>query len=1254
MLSHKKLPLNIRKFEQKFIDNDISEHQEELDSYISATTNSNVSTLDKFLSRPEFIASEHDERTNIFIPGKARYCIPESNIATFFLLLEQVRRDGISLIFAEKQEEKSSGILIDVDIFYKAHVTESKIDYSLLHSIVSGLMKVIEDIFDLTPLKQLTPKIQIAITKRPKPVTREHNGQTIMSEGFHILIPAIKISRASKHFLIKRLMSTCIIDKRVEQLKEYLIDEKYNYVDEASRYVPVFFVGCKRDPKKTPYELFAVFDYQFATELNDYPNISENRELSDRNPNCVVVYEFSLNYEVPNGYIKKIHVLPNMKYAGEIEAYSHSNRPQDIEEELKLSGSMSLSKLNDPEFEFIKSLLDILHPARAQDHDPWLEVMMILSNIGERVKSLAEYFSRKCPEKFRQMGMAGFESLWLNLTTKAKTLPPGKKKGLGTLIWLAKADNPKRYEEVVKRNILKTINTIAYKRSVSGEFEHADIAEVLYQMFGNKYATDRVNGEKKLSWFEFITPGDNMKKGEVFKYHMDTSPRSLERYISEVLVQIFERIHDDMHESRHNLKDVKSKAHTVPSSGASVNGDAASIMTDTEFERLQARKDEIRKGLLRTIKNLKKDNFINSTINRCLVKFEKRGFADQLDQDDNIMGVGNGVLLFHESGKVELLQTQHDYKISLFTPVDYVPFDPKKPHTKHLLKAIRSMVKDDEPDTFEFLMCALASALTGFKKEAFLIFLLGTGREGKSTLMQLWRAVLGQYGRKLPIALLVGMRAKGESANPAMMDMENKRGVSYQEPGQTDKLNAPVAKENTGGEKATGRGLFQSQREFEPKCVHLIPTNYLVDITDTDDAIWRRIKVIRLQIKFFNKNDTKYNPNDPYHRLADPQADRFDKDPEYLSAFLSILVYYWQVFQIKYGGKLVNIPHPHIEYETAKYRTAKDSIDEFITRRMVRVPDRQMGVGQKGPHIERMKAIIDKYVQWMDSQAKWCAKSLIESSIENSKIGKMLDQDRVSKYLKGFRFLGPTEPKQDDESYVYDVTFNELLGDEYETKNWKEERESLNKGDKVADLTALLEQPLKNFSESDKKSSVSGEDVKVAPPPDEKTKAELIDNAIKSNILSDAAKAALASEKKLKTVKPESIEEFYTRICAEYDSNDMLQKIEGKAKQLDDTEKQFVDELMTYERNSRRNEMKATTESYKQFQMAEKEKRRNILENISAPSRIVEMSAINTEIYNVSSLSNDLDGVIRLANESDMRLLDMDEEFVFPDIPDKP
>ena len=1190
----KKLPLNIRNTGS--IDEDFERHNDELNNYLASTTNANITQLEKFLSRPEFIAGENDNN-NIFIPGKSRYIIPELELNKFFILLENVRRDGISMIFAEKQDEKASGIVIDVDIFYVPKITESKIDDHLLRDCVSILMRAIEDIFDLTPLKQITKRIPIAITKRDKPVTRDHNGSTVMSEGFHILIPSIKISRPSKHFLINRIIKTGIFEKRInEALGAFLIDEKYACIDEGSRYVPVYFVGCKRDPKKPPYELFAVYDYYFS---NDYsgPTLVENKDVNDNNQSCIIVQELSVNYEVPpemNGIIKKVSIMPNVKYSAEIDSYKVQNRQQDVEEEIKLSGEMSLMSLHDPEFVFIRSLLDILSSFRSQVYSHWIEVLMILASISDKLKPLGEYFSRKSPEQFLKTGIAGFETVWNSMHAKSRTLPTGKRKGIRTLIWLAKQDNPKRFDEVMKRSILQIIHKTAYKQTVNGDFEHVEISDILYHMFSNKYFSDKKPGERKLSWYEFVIPGEHMEKGEIFKYRCDDTPRSLELYMSSVLVNIFEKIYQDLHESRHTVNesaDVKEPPNA-------------------EAEKIQKRKHEIMKGIGKTIRNLKKDGNICSIIRRATTKFEKRGFASQMDQDENILGVGNGVLVFNPSGSIELLQTQHDYMISMFTTVDYKVFDPRDPYTKHLLKALRSMFRDDESDSHLWLMCALASALVGTKKEPFIIMLLGTGREGKSTLMEMWRAALGQYGVKLPIGILVGERSKSEAANPAAMSMENKRAASYQEPDQKDRMNISAMKEQTGGEKVTGRALFQGQREFEPKCVHICPTNYLIDISTTDDATWRRLKVIKLMIKFFNANDSKYDPTNPYHRVSDPHADRFSKDPEFLSAFLSIMAYYWQILNIKYDGKLVNIPHPHIEYETAKYRTSKDSIDEFITRNMIRTPPKLTEMnGERKPHIERISVIIDTYGKWMESQARWYAKGYVESSLENSKIGKMLEQDRVSKYIKGFRFLRPDEQKNADEEYIFDISFGDLLAGDYK---------------KMANINA------------------KNEEVKTPDVVDEKAKTQLED-AIKTEMLSDTARATLKLGNKIKDIEVETIEQYYERITLEHDQRVLTAPLEKRAKSLEDQENKFVEEIINYDNYKRKVEIRATEEEGRKFRMQSKKATENAFNTMSADPNIVE----GISLPPLEELANNTSGkpVIITPSESDSNLLDSDSMF---------
>jgi phage/plasmid-associated DNA primase len=1173
----KLLPLKIE-IKEDILDEEILDHKNEIENNIALSTSSNIANLYNFLSTPAYILTNKNDETNIFIPGKARYKIPENDVYKFFYLLEKVRREGISLIYAERQE-KYSGIILDIDIYYKPSVKESKITSNLFRDIASILMKSINTYFDLSPLQEVTDKIPIAFTKRRFPVSKEHGTNTVMSEGFHILIPSIKITKEAKTFLINNLVNAGHIQKRInEVVGNYLIEELYQPIDLNSKHIPAYFVGCKRDPKKPPYELHAVYDYYFGSE-NTVPCIDTNITINDNNQTCILTHELSLNYEVvgSHGIIKKREIQCFDKYLNEINSFKSSSYAiKDIDGETRLSNEISMMNIYDPDFAFVKSLIDILNTERAVEFSSWREVCMALAGTSEKLKPLAEYFSRKAPEKFEKLGTDGFNRFWETITLKSSVLPLGKKKTIGTIKWLAKKDNAKRFDEVIKRNIYKIIHSIAFKSSVNGVFGHADIMEVIYNMFSNKYFTDRPPGERKPVWYEFIVPGENMEKGEVFKFHMTDTPNSLILYISKVLVEIFEKIYSDIYEVRHNVTKPK---------------DSEAPPTDEEFERRQRRKIEVGKGILKTIKNLKTYGFINNVISLSMAKFEKRGFAAQMDQDENILGVGNGVLLFHESGKVELIQSHHEYKVSMFTAIDWYEFNPKNPTTKHLLKAIRSMFRDDDPDSHEFLLCALASALTGHRKEPFIIMLLGTGREGKSTLMELWRSVLGKYGVKLPIGIIVGERSRSESANPAAMSMENKRAASYQEPDQKDRVNVSAAKELTGGEKQTGRGLFQSQREFEPRCVHIIPTNYLIDINTTDDATWRRIKVIRLQIKFFHENDSKYNPEDPFHRKADPYAEQFSKSEEFLRAFLSILVYYWQVLKIKYNGKLVNIPHPHIEFETAKYRISKDSIDEFISRRLVRVIQKEGDL----PCIERMKDIIDKYEDWMRVQSRWFAKGLTESSFDNSKIGRLFEQDRISKFIKGYKFLRAHENKSENEEYVFDITLGNIMADEYGA-------EKINKN------------PINKDAE--------------------------VDKAIATGMINKTGKEIVESAKSIKNIKIETIDAYYDRIVREHERGELLDRINKSAKQLDSIEEEFIKSLQRIDNQPYK---MATAAAANEYNQVKKMQERSIIDNQKAePNEIIDVQPVSNKLYK----RTDLDSYKSEISDTDKNYL-LDEELLF-------
>ena len=72
------------------------------------------------------------------------------------------------------------------------------------------------------------------------------------------------------------------------------------------------------------------------------------------------------------------------------------------------------------------------------------------------------------------------------------------------------------------------------------------------------------------------------------------------------------------------------------------------------------------------------------------------------------------------------------------------------------------------------------------KQEKFHIW-TGSGGNGKSKLIELFKYGFGDYCCKLPVTLLTQQRARAEGANPALVRTKGKRFAVLQEPEKGEK-----------------------------------------------------------------------------------------------------------------------------------------------------------------------------------------------------------------------------------------------------------------------------------------------------------------------------------------------------------------------------------------------------------------------------------------------------------------------------------
>ena len=972
------------------IESEIDPIEADVNYNIQSVQSSDLRDLNDFFSDKKMINASNDPTTNI-INRQALKCynVPEKKLPKMFKLLEICRRNKQRMMFTEKQQDPS-GIMLDFDIYQETEADQ--ITNEILHLLCHKIIELLTKILNFKDKKK--EMFYIGVTRRPKITFCED--KECYKDGFHLIIPSIKVSKGIKRLLINKLLESEALDQIMADVQPANIkihNDKYqhkHFLDQMSAVVPTFFIGSSTKKGHAPYTLTHIYEVIANFETKSII-LSKNDDIL-KSKSFNVCHEFSLNYECPNGTIHKIAYDIIDKYITEVNGL---NKPSKNEEELQKNfGDLSIHSLHDIQINEIKDVLDMLAPERYERYEPWYNVLCALANGSPSYKTLAEYFSRKS-KKFK---MPDFEKFWI-LSLKG---PAKNRKGfsIGSIYYWAKIDNPEKYDEFRKGKADNVLYSMVYESYKEGILNHADIADLVFRVLPIKYITDRPKQGKKRIWYEFIEEEDRHVDGELFKWRAweDEQPVQLSLYISSRLPNLFEK----------TLGRVKKNYEKSA-------GDIMSKYYKKVLDNFKA-----------TMRKLGDKTFKRNVIDEAALKFSQCGFADQLDKDPLVRGVQNGVLKLGDGHKyAQLIQGVHTYKVSKYTDVTYEPFDPFDKITKTILITLRSMFPDAESDTFDFIMSFLASTLDGNPKESMIMLMIGKGSNGKSALVELHKSAIGElYGVKMQTSFLTAKNGAPDAATPAIMQLKDAKFAYYSETNKHEVLNAARMKEITGQETLTGRRLNENLINFKPKCHHLVLSNNDFDIISHDHGTWRRVVYIPLKIKFVDTNNEIYDPSDPYQRIANPDVvDVWPTQPEVQSRYLGFMVWLHYWLYNKYHGKVKAIPHPHIQFETDKYRIRQDIISEFLAQRMVRVANQ----AAQTPLIDE----IHKYITWYaKNQGGVLPAKGITEQFQNSPIGKYIKNTTRGLFLEGHRFLDAGENPEAGEEYAMKGIFDlELSAD---------------------------------------------------------------------------------------------------------------------------------------------------------------------------------------------------------------------------------
>jgi phage/plasmid-associated DNA primase len=394
-----------------------------------------------------------------------------------------------------------------------------------------------------------------------------------------------------------------------------------------------------------------------------------------------------------------------------------------------------------------------------------------------------------------------------------------------------------------------------------------------------------------------------MKQGEVFKWRKESSsPAVIHLYIADAFPKIFEEV------------DVAIKN-----------------FCDSEENEAKAKYHKgVRVAFKSSRKKLKNNGFQNGVISQAKYRFMRRGFADTLDKQSNLLGVGNGVLVFHQ-GKATLVRSYHDFAISKYTPINYRPYDANNPY----IQAIERMAHQIYPenDMFEWIWLYFASSLNCKPKDLF-YYAWGPGSCGKSTIPELIKTTLGNmYAKKVPISLFTDSKEKASEGNSALMSLDGCLFAYCSESKSTDHFNASRVKELISAEAQSSRELYGRQTEFYNKATLYMGSNHEMSVDDpSDDGFWRRFRAYYHKVKFV-LNPDPLNPNEAL--LDESYMFDFVTQVDYHEAVLSILVHYKSILDTKYNGCINRVVCPTLAKDTERYRNDQDTINRFISEQMI-------------------------------------------------------------------------------------------------------------------------------------------------------------------------------------------------------------------------------------------------------------------------------------------------------------------------------
>lgn len=288
--------------------------------------------------------------------------------------------------------------------------------------------------------------------------------------------------------------------------------------------------------------------------------------------------------------------------------------------------------------------------------------------------------------------------------------------------------------------------------------------------------------------------------------------------------------------------------------------------------------------------------------------------AEDFDRNPMLLTVTNGTL---DLSTGELRDHDRNDRVTRWADVAYYP-DATAPEWERFLERVLP-----DAELRSFVQRAVGYSMTADVSEQCMFINHGSGANGKSTFMGLIHAALGGYAMHTPVETLM---AKRNGIPNDVARLKGQRFVTASESEVGDRLAESRVKEMTGQDTISARFMRAEWFDFEPTHKLWLSTNHKPKIRGTDEAIWRRIRLIPFDVTV-------------------PKEERDKKLPEKLRAELPGIFAWCVRGVLEWQRTGLREPKP-VQSATDSYRADMDVLGAFITEECNEQPDARVGVSE--------------------------------------------------------------------------------------------------------------------------------------------------------------------------------------------------------------------------------------------------------------------------------------------------------------------